>query len=245
MIVRHVTPPMASASTSKSPLPVPEADEERCIICLQDIIDRTLLPECGHKYTCFQCICTWITSGSQTHSSRRCPLCNTPIGSFIIHNLRGEHDFQKHWLPPPVTEHPASERLAPLSRPLTGRTLSNHRPENRHRRHIRWGKRPARGYQELDELERAIEQRRHIYRCNLFAKVWSALGLLAIPADTEFIQHVASNRHTRYKPYPTPAQIAASQDMCSRILKFVRRELRVWEGLDIEVDSSLCAVIND
>lgn len=48
-------------------------------------------------------------------------------------------------------------------------------------------------------------------------------------------QHVASNRHTRYRPYPSPAQIAASQSLCSRILKFVRRELRVWEGLDTEV----------
>jgi len=205
---------LASTSNSPSP-PVAVDDEEHCIICLQNIIDRTLLPECGHKYTCFQCICAWITSGSNSLNSRRCPLCNTPIGTHLIHNLRGEHDFQKHWLPPVNTE-AAADKGSTLPRQFLGRVPQGTLAENRHRRNIRWGKRPAKGLDELEDLEKAIERRRHIYRRNLFAK------------------HVASNRHTRYKPYPSPAQIAASQDLCSRILKFVRRELRVWEGLDIE-----------
>lgn len=156
---------MASTSNSVSEV-IPLNDEEHCIICLQDIIDRTILPECGHKYTCFQCICAWITSGTETMKARRCPLCNTPIGSYIVHNVRGEHDFQRHWLPPPTPETNVGERLA-SSRLLA---VTNH-PRNRQRRKVRWGRRPVRAYNELDELERAIERRRHIYRHNLFAKV--------------------------------------------------------------------------
>src|ERR1700742_1626286 len=130
-------------------------DEEHCIICLQDIVDRTLLPKCGHNYTCFQCICAWITSGSEAQKSRRCPLCNEAIGSYIVHNVRGEHDFQRHWLPPPAHEPNVGQRLA--SSRLPGGSVHSNLHRNRAGRHVRWGKRPARGQNELDELERSIE----------------------------------------------------------------------------------------
>jgi hypothetical protein len=48
-------------------------------------------------------------------------------------------------------------------------------------------------------------------------------------------QHVATNAYTRYKPFPSPAQFSASPDLISRTTAFVRRELRVWENLDVEV----------
>jgi hypothetical protein len=48
-------------------------------------------------------------------------------------------------------------------------------------------------------------------------------------------QHVASNAYTRYRPYPTPAQFAASPDLISRTTMFLRRELQVWVNLDVEV----------
>ena len=53
-----------------------------------------------------------------------------------------------------------------------------------------------------------------------------------------FLQHVASNPYTRYRPFPTPAQFTASQDYISRATIFIRRELRVWVGLDVEVSHS-------
>ena len=48
-------------------------------------------------------------------------------------------------------------------------------------------------------------------------------------------KHVGSNSYTKYRPYPTPSQFAASPDLVSRTTTFLRRELRVWEGLDVEV----------
>lgn len=45
---------------------------------------------------------------------------------------------------------------------------------------------------------------------------------------------MASNPFTHYKPYPTPSQIAASEELISRATAFVRRELRVWVNLDVE-----------
>lgn len=62
-----------------------------------------------------------------------------------------------------------------------------------------------------------------------------------------YIQHLASNAITRYRPLPTPAQYAASQDLITRATAFIRRELRVWVSLDVEVrhsDSSRDNYIN-
>jgi hypothetical protein len=49
------------------------------------------------------------------------------------------------------------------------------------------------------------------------------------------LQHVASNPYTRYRPFPAPAQFAASPDLVRRMTTFLRRELRVWPNLDVEV----------
>lgn len=53
--------------------------------------------------------------------------------------------------------------------------------------------------------------------------------------DAVFPQHVASNPYTRYRPFPTPAQFAASEDAIKRATVWLRRELRVWPNLEIEV----------
>ncbi|KAG6829932.1 hypothetical protein H0H87_009726 [Tephrocybe sp. NHM501043] len=67
-----------------------------------------------------------------------------------------------------------------------------------------------------DILARSIDKRRWIYQHDLYAK------------------HVASNSYTRYRPYPTPAQFAASNDLISKTTTFLRRELQVWDDLDVE-----------
>ncbi|SJL11759.1 uncharacterized protein ARMOST_15167 [Armillaria ostoyae] len=45
---------------------------------------------------------------------------------------------------------------------------------------------------------------------------------------------LSSNGYTKYRPYPTPAQFAASQEIVSKATTFLRRELPVWDGLDVE-----------
>lgn len=98
-----------------------------------------------------------------------------------------------------------------------------------------------------DELDRAIEKRRWIYRHNLYAMVRQTFYYMILHSVTPYcaVQHVASNPYTRYKPFPTPAQFASNPDLISRATIFVRRELRVWDALDVEVStiSSHCPLI--
>ncbi|KAG6872621.1 hypothetical protein C0995_008280 [Termitomyces sp. Mi166 len=105
---------------------------------------------------------------------------------------------------PPLRKSPAPERNVESRR--RQRTARGRERERR-----LWEEREA-----SDRLAQSIEKRRWIYRHNLYAK------------------HVASNAYTRYRPYPTPAQFAASNDLITRTTIFLRRELQVWDNIDVE-----------
>ncbi|KAF9259450.1 hypothetical protein L218DRAFT_963613 [Marasmius fiardii PR-910] len=185
---------------------IPEdLEENQCCICLQALVDRTVVPPCSHEF-CFECLMIW------TEQSRRCPLCSQDIGEYVIHNIRSRYDYQKHFLPPMRSKSPA---MLPM-RSLPARN-TNTRGRNRIPREIRERSRRERDERiEADRFERAVAKRRWIYKHDLYAK------------------HVASNGHTRYRPYPTPAQFSASQELISRATSFLRRELLVWPDMDIE-----------
>ncbi|THH15425.1 hypothetical protein EW146_g5060 [Bondarzewia mesenterica] len=180
-----------------------EMDEDHCAICLQPVIDRTVIPICSHEF-CFECLMVW------TEQSRRCPLCSQTIGEYVIHHIRSNYDYQKHYLPPLRT---SPRPLVPQSGRRAIHANSNRRAPRRERQ---WGRREREAREEADALERAISRRRWIYHHNLYAK------------------HVASNSITRYRPYPTPQQFASSPDLISRTTIFLRRELQVWPSLDVE-----------
>ncbi|KAL0061336.1 hypothetical protein AAF712_011853 [Marasmius tenuissimus] len=153
---------------------------------------------------CFECLLIW------TEQSRRCPLCSQNIGEHVIHNIRSRYDYQKHFLPPLRSK-------SPQMLPLRTSALAGNRRRTRIPREIRQRSRREREERiEADRFERAVEHRRWLYKHDLYAK------------------HVASNSHTRYRPYPTPAQFSASQELISRATTFLRRELLVWPDLDIE-----------
>ncbi|KAF8198181.1 hypothetical protein K438DRAFT_1717825 [Mycena galopus ATCC 62051] len=178
-----------------------EEDEERCSICLQEVVDRTVVPVCSHEF-CFDCLLVW------TKQSRRCPLCSQGIGPFLIHRMRSRYDYQKHYLNPlPTSPRPVPPQPLPLRQ---------NRAPRRRQRERQWGRRERAESDETDRLDRSIAKRRWIYEHDLYAK------------------HVASNAFTRYRPYPTPAQFAASPDLISRTTMFLRRELQVWVNLDVE-----------
>ncbi|KAI0643412.1 hypothetical protein C8Q79DRAFT_1002593 [Trametes meyenii] len=177
-----------------------DADGEHCSICLQPYVDRTVIPTCSHEF-CLECLLIW------TEQSRRCPLCSQDVGRYLMHNIRSKYDYQKHYLAPLRTS-PEPQAVAAARASARQRAVR--------RREIEWGRRRRREMDERDELQRAIEKRRWVYRHGLYAK------------------HVASNPYTRYRPFPTPAQFSASQDYISRATIFIRRELRVWTGLDVE-----------
>jgi hypothetical protein len=43
----------------------------------------------------------------------------------------------------------------------------------------------------------------------------------------------------RYRPTPTPAQFASNPDLISKATVFLRREFRVWSGVDVEASLNL------
>ncbi|KAH9934252.1 uncharacterized protein B0H18DRAFT_1082816 [Fomitopsis serialis] len=193
---------LESPSPSRSPSVGDEiVDEEHCSICLQPFVDRTVVPTCSHEF-CFECLLIW------TDQSRRCPLCSQSTGDYLIHHIRSRYDYQKHYL--------TALRTSPRPQSAAAAAQRDARRRARTRREREWGRRQREAQDEADVLERAIEQRRWVYRHHLYAK------------------HVASNPYTRYRPFPTPAQFSASQDLISRATVFLRRELRVWVGLDVE-----------
>jgi len=212
--------------------------ELQCSICLQDTVDRTVIPTCSHEF-CFGCIRLWsgkrisdiLSKASFSwplEQSRRCPLCSQSIGTYLIHNIRSKYDFRKYFLTPLHTSSPSVEIIRLRDETVRRRRTAREREREQRLRQER---------QESDRLQRAIARRRWIYEHGLYAKVRPCS--LPNPVD-EFArlscetQHVASNAYTRYRPFPTPAQFAASTEYISRTTIFLRRELQVWEDLDVE-----------
>ncbi|KAI5891458.1 uncharacterized protein SCHCODRAFT_02629162 [Schizophyllum commune H4-8] len=175
-----------------------EDDGHNCSICLQELVDRTVIPTCSHEF-CFECLLIW------TEQSRKCPLCNQNTGDHLIHNIRSNYDYQRHYLNP----------LRTSPKPALAVRSTAAAPIRRRRAEREWGRRAAR-QAESDRLDESIRKRRWVYQHGLYAK------------------HVASNSFTRYRPYPTPAQFAGSHDLIARTTAFLRRELQVWVNLDVE-----------
>ena len=48
-------------------------------------------------------------------------------------------------------------------------------------------------------------------------------------------QHIGSNPITKFVPNPTPRQISEDPALIQRATQFLRRELRVWSLVDVEV----------
>ncbi|EJC99521.1 uncharacterized protein FOMMEDRAFT_22997 [Fomitiporia mediterranea MF3/22] len=129
-----------------------EVDGDHCSICLQLLLDRTVIPECSHEF-CFECIVTW------TDQSRRCPLCTRTIGPYLIHHIRSNFDYQKYHLPPLRTSPPPIQPLRRVRRSSVQRVQEH-----------RWGRRLRREQDVADELERAIDRRRWVYHNHLYVK---------------------------------------------------------------------------
>lgn len=96
--------------------------------------------------------------------SRKCPLCARQIGEYLIHNIRSIYDYQKQYLAP----------LRTSPRP-DAPTIRAQAAQRRRTREVEWGRNQRRERERerraADELERAIEKRRWIYRHHLYAKV--------------------------------------------------------------------------
>ncbi|KZP12948.1 hypothetical protein FIBSPDRAFT_685884, partial [Athelia psychrophila] len=148
-----------------------DEDEEQCSICLQPLVDRTVIPTCAHEF-CFGCILVW------TEQSRKCPLSAQPIREHLIHHIRVRYDYQKHYLAPLRSRSP--NQLLPLA--SSGN--NNGRSNTNTGRDRAWGWRARMAAEErrvADALEREIAKPKWVYEHRLFAK------------------RVASNPYTRYR----------------------------------------------
>ncbi|TYJ55817.1 hypothetical protein B9479_003469 [Cryptococcus floricola] len=164
------------------------ADQERCIICLMGLNDRTIVGVCGHEF-CFECICIW------SNQSRKCPLCSGDMAPFLLHDLDAETPT-KYYLPP-------------LPSKSAQETIRDRLPTRQER---------ARSGEPIvpDEVDLQVARRRQYYQHELYAK------------------HMGTNRHSRFRPNPTPRQISEDPQLAQRAQAFIRRELRIWPALDVE-----------
>ncbi len=105
-----------------------------------------------------------LIAGTHGHieQSRRCPLCSQDIGKYLMHHIRSKYDYQKHYLAP----------LRSADEPQAVAAARQHaRQRAVRRREVEWGRRRQQQLEELDELERAIEKRRWVYRHEFYAMV--------------------------------------------------------------------------
>ena len=164
-----------------------EDHQHNCSICLQHLVDRTVIPSCSHEF-CFECILVWtgmepspsihikftVLICSATEQSRRCPLCSQAMSDYLIHRIRSKYDYQKHYLTPIRTS------PSPLRPNGTVRRQTQ-------RRERQWGRRQLQEMEEADELERAIAKRRWIYEHALYAKVSHLLILVSSYLFVKFL----------------------------------------------------------
>lgn len=59
------------------------------------------------------------------------------------------------------------------------------------------------------------------------------IGISCIPRFVDAYKHVASNRYTRYKPYPSPVAFRNNPVYARLLSTFLERELQVWPHVDI------------
>ncbi len=168
----------------------PEDVDTWCLICHSTpIVDRTVLPNCLHSQFCFECIVRWCTI------KRRCPLCLAEIGDYVIHAIREDDDYLRYYLPPL----PLTQALAGIGAPSTAAlgVGGSRRGLVRQVQRARTQRRSSRAAGETDEEREREERRRLAKRKEIYRKGWYA-------------KHVGSNRHTGYRPFPSPSEIRRS-----------------------------------
>ncbi|CAO1629115.1 unnamed protein product [Parajaminaea phylloscopi] len=203
-----------------------------CLICLSStdaVRDRAVLPLCNHSLFCFPCIVQWA------ELKRTCPLCVRDIGPYILHNIRSERDYERYYLRPSYGG--PSQDATDIDAQAATRSIQAERLHRQHRQLVgssaQSRRRPpivprageAQGWTErsreelasndlletvndpLEQLDRALERRRIVYRERLFAL------------------HMGSNRHSGFQSAPSVASMSRKSHLAEQILPFLRREL--------------------
>ena len=152
-----------SLDGSSSPDP-----EQTCPICLSDIDNKSMTDTCLHKF-CFTCLLEW----SKVRAV--CPLCKGKF-SAIIHNVRGDDDYDKYELPPQPQN---NENINPMDFLFSTRrfryhsTMTQEALENRYRRIQSYVSRDPIRMGEIWRRRRApgsSDFRRQVYMADMWAQ---------------------------------------------------------------------------
>lgn len=202
---------MAAVPSAAPDLAAVHFEEQNCAICLEPVLDRCVLPQCFHSCFCFPCILEWLRT---QQTKKTCPLCVAPVGRVVLHNLGPSvQNFTVHHLDDDMQKQ--LEELAEeleedeeASTPHLRDPCPAPRPdlETVRRREEQRHRR---------KLNAALDKRRRVYRYRRYAK------------------HVASNRYTKYRPYPGPVGFQSNATHARLLSVFLQRELQVWPHLDI------------
>ncbi|KAK4192161.1 hypothetical protein QBC35DRAFT_484455 [Podospora australis] len=130
-----------------------------------------------------------------------CPLCKTPVAK-VRHTSQTSGGEAFYTVPVPDT----------TSTSTTNPDLSSQRGLGRHHNPRRLRRVPPPWRAPATE-DQTLTRRRQIYQSNLYSL------------------HVGCNPHSRYRPCPTPAQLASTPHLISRARVWIRRELQVFSFL--------------
>ena len=225
-----------SAAAAREPTPcATDLDErESCLICLGDIVDRCVLPRCFHSLFCFDCIIRWIGI------HRRCPLCSASIDGYIIHSIRSDHDYIRHYLPSHTDAKGADDtRIDPLRlqvdlsqsqarlvrRQLQQRVVDGTTATEASRLAARGTlRRPTISSSTRPAVwgESRVEERQRDAILNWDQRL---AFRRRVYREQLYCLHVGSNAYSQLGPPPTHTAIASSKPLESTLMSFIRREL--------------------
>ncbi|KAF9135101.1 hypothetical protein BGW39_004733 [Mortierella sp. 14UC] len=181
-----------------------EQELSSCTICLNTYEDRAVLESCHHEF-CFSCIIQWSTL------SHTCPLCIRPFTS-CMHEIKNDQQYIIHQF------EPLRLTQASSGRPSAGDTSTPHGIIRRLYGPPQWRRRvrnhPPRTIPEsADELSvsdrqrAALENRRNVYRNNLF------------------VRHMGANKISGFQQI-TPESFRIFPHRLDRLVPWIRRELQ-------------------
>ncbi|KAL2171766.1 hypothetical protein VTG60DRAFT_1764 [Thermothelomyces hinnuleus] len=183
-------------------------DRDCCVICLDAISDPCAALPCGHAHFDFLCLVSWL----QEHPN--CPLCKANVYKVrYADDQKAEAFYRVPNAPRSRNDGGGAQNSTnSLDATIRRRRFTSQSGLLRERE-----RRPPRPPPTVDE---AIQRRRDVYRHQLYSL------------------HIGSNRISRYRPHPTPAQFASTPHLVSRARLWIRRELQVFSFLSYSSSSS-------
>lgn len=211
-IIPDVATPAADQKEEQPQHAASTHDPDTCVICLCDISERAVAVPCNHLVFDFLCLVSWLQERST------CPLCKTPVTS-VQYDWRAPDDYKTFR----VYDESARASSAPATPSSSGQTrFSRYGLSQRGRargrgcgrgdRFLAYGER---AHSSSSNLSQALERRKRVYTLHAFS------------------QHVGANRVSQFRDF-TPSTFAASSELQARARAFMRRELQVFEFLDLQ-----------